>query len=751
MCNKQDIKTTGCDAHTTLSRLAACEGMVLLKNEEKLLPLKRGTNVALFGKGCVAYVKGGGGSGDVYCEYVRSIYDGFVQKQQEGKAIVNSAVSDFYNNYVAEETAAGRPITGVNVRSEPIPSTELIKSAAEVSDVAVITISRFSTEGTDRALEGDYYLSAEEKELIEKVTQVFEKTVLVLNVGAATESSYFKDNDKIQSVLLAWQAGMEGGAAVADILCGDAVPSGKLVDTFAKDFEDYPSSANLFEGDCFVDYYDDIYVGYRYFETVPGAADKVNYPFGFGLSYTEFEISDICFEEADGVISVNLNVKNTGVYRGKEVVQLYYSPPQGLLGKPTRVLGAFAKTKELKTGESQNLCLKLKICHMASYDDLGKIHKSAYVLEKGDYSFYIGNSVRDAAKADYVYSLKEDVVTEQLESRLSPRNLSKRMLADGSFEPLPQAEGAYVYGTNSALTAACPVESPNFKDVGEKISLDEFVAAFTNEELCEFMGGSPDVGVSNTMCFSSLERLGVPPVPTADGPAGLRLDAHHGIPTTAWPCATLLACSWNEELVERIGAAGAAELKENGLKVWLTPAINIHRTPLCGRNFEYFSEDPLVAGKMAAAKVRGIQSQGVACSVKHFAANNVELNRIKSDSRVSERALREIYLKGFEICVKEADPWSIMTSYNLINGIHTSESYELITCILRGEWGFKGMVTTDWGIKNNPVNEVKAGNDMKMHIGYPDELLAAIEKGELTRADLEACAKRILTVYKLLV
>lgn len=748
--DNNNIRITGCSAHTKLSRLAACEGMVLLKNEERLLPLRHGEKIALFGKGASVYIKGGGGSGDVFCAYVRNLYDGFAEKEKEGKVCVNTAVEKFYADYLKEEQAAGRPLMGVNVRTEPLPPQSLVDAAAKQSDVAIITISRFSTEGTDRPLEGDYYLTEEEKQLISMVTCAFKKTVLVLNVGAVTDSAYFKENAKIQSVLLAWQAGMEGGAAIADILCGDAVPSGKLVDTFAKNFEDYPSSQGLFDDELSVAYYDDIYVGYRYFETIPEAKDKVNYPFGFGLSYTSFAMSGLCMEESDGVISAKLRVQNTGVYRGKQVVQLYFSAPQGVLGKPALQLGAFAKTKELKPMESEELCLKLKVDDMASYDDLGKIQKSAYILEKGVYSFYIGFSVRDTEKASFAYTVDADRVTQQLTERLVPHKLTKRMLADGSFENMPLSDGVYTYGKNKAIDVICPIENPKFEDVGTKLSLDEFVAAFTTEELCEFMGGSPNVGVSNTLSFSGMERLGVDPVPTADGPAGLRLDAHHGIPTTAWPCATLLACSWNVSLVEQIGAAGAAELKENGLKVWLTPAINIHRTPLCGRNFEYFSEDPFVAGKMAAAKVKGIQSQGVACSVKHFAANNIELNRIKGDSIVSERALREVYLKGFEICVKEANPWTIMSSYNLINGIHSSESYDLITGILRGEWGFGGMVTTDWGIKNNPVNEVKAGNDMKMHIGYPEDLMAAIEKGELERADLEACAKRILKVYKLL-
>lgn len=741
-------KVTGCKEHIKLSREAACEGMVLLKNDGNTLPLKKGTRIALFGKGSVAYIKGGGGSGDVYCAYVRNLYDGFGIKEKEGKVIINKKVGEFYDDYLKKERDDGKEIIGIHAIPEPILPRKLVAKAAEESDVAIITISRFSTEGTDRKEEGDFYLTEEEWDMVSAVTEAFQKTVLVLDVGGMVDSSYFMDADRIPAVLLAWQAGMEGGLAIADILCGDVTPSGKLVDTFAGTFADYPSSEHFEESDVYINYYEDIYVGYRYFETMPMAGELVNYPFGYGLSYTKFELSDIIMAEKDGVITADVRVANVGTYDGKQVVQLYYSAPQGVLGKPARALCAFKKTDTLSPGESQTVHMEFKVRDMASFDDLGKIQKSAYVLERGDYRFYIGDSVRDAFEVEYIYTVEKDTVAEQLSSRCSPCKLPRRMLADGTYEPLPQREEVFYYPLNAPITEAAPADPVMFDGVGKKISVDGFVAQFTDRELCEFMGGDPNVGVSNTSCFSGMQRLGVPSVPTADGPAGLRLDSHHGIATTAWPCATLLACTWNPDIVEKIGAAGAKELKENGLNVWLTPAMNIHRTPLCGRNFEYFSEDPLITGKMAAAKARGIQSVGVACSAKHFAANNCETNRIKNDSRVSERALREIYLKGFEICVKEADPWTIMTSYNIINGIHTAESYDLIMGILRGEWGFNGMVTTDWGIKNNQVREVKAGNDMKMHQGYPDELMEALEKGELSRADLEACAKRILLAYK---
>ena len=493
---------------------------------------------------------------------------------------------------------------------------------------------------------------------------------------------------------------------------------------------------------------EDVYVGYRYFETIPGKAERVVYPFGYGLSYTTFRLSDILCAEADGTVTAQVTVTNTGSAAGREVVQAYFSAPQGILGKPARSLCAFQKTNLLAPGESQCLTLCWKVSDMASFDDLGKVQKAAYVLEKGEYRFHIGTSVRDTAVAEYIYTLENDVVVQQLAELCVPVALPKRLLSNGTYEALPQGEAKHCFSEHKPLGGKAPAETVLFDKVGTEITLEDFIAQFTDEELCEFMSSSPDVGVSNTLCFSSLERLGVPPVPTADGPAGLRIDKKWNISTTAWPCATLLACTWDTELMEMIGAAGGAEVKENDLRVWLTPALNIHRTPLCGRNFEYFSEDPLISGKMAAAKVRGIQSSGVAACVKHFACNNRELYRQVNDSRVSQRAMREIYLRGFEICVKESAPWTLMTSYNLLNGIHTSESSQLIEGILRGEWGYAGMITTDWGIKNDPVAEVKAGNDMKMDVGYPEDLKAAVKEGTLTRGDLEACAKRILTAYQ---
>ena len=766
-------RVTASPAHQALARTAAGEGMVLLKNEDGALPLRKGETLALFGKATIEYIKGGGGSGDVHCPYIRSIYDGLREKEDAGKVSVYMPLVDFYRSYVAEE---GKKIPtqadinkiwdvvnamefcqkrddmtydtfySMHVREAQVPD-ELIEDAAKHADTAVITISRFSAEGTDRrAVEGDYELSALEKDLIAKAGRLFRKVILVLNTGAPLDCEAFADDPHVQGVLLAWQGGMEGGGAIADILCGDVNPSGKLPDTIARAYAFQPSAKDFCESFDYLNYSEDIYVGYRYFETIPGAKAQVRYPFGYGLSYTAFRLDGCVIGEKDGRITAAVRVTNTGSRAGKEVVQLYYGAPQGRLGKPARALGAFRKTKLLQPGESELVALGMDVRQMASFDDLGKVRKSAYVLEAGDYAFYIGTSVEQAQKQDYVYTVAEDTVVRQLSQLCRPFRLAKRMCADGSFEPLPTGEETYRCVDPTIPYTHTETQIP-FDRVGETITLDGFVDQFTPEELKTFVGGTGRVGVCNTGCFGPLPRLGVPSVPTADGPAGLRLDEETGIPTTAFPCATLLAATWNEDILYAVGRAAAGEVRENNLGVWLAPAMNIHRNPLCGRNFEYYAEDPLLAGKMGAAEIRGIQSRKVAVSLKHFACNNKEVNRFGCDARISERALREIYLKCFEIAVREADPWTIMSSYNLINGIHTSESWELLGGILRDEWGFGGMITTDWGQKNDPVRELRAGNDLKMHIGYPDDLQAGLDRGEITLPHLKTCVMRILDMF----
>lgn len=779
-------RVTGCKEHIELSRQAAAEGMVLLKNEKRVLPFSKGQKLALFGKGTIDYVKGGGGSGDVTVAYVRNLYEGLKIKEQEGKVQIYEPAAEFYKKEVRRQYEEGA-VPGMTVEPE-IPE-ELLKGARAYTDTAVISICRYSGEGWDRksVLEpsgkeenqeealvkrsaqiferGDFCLSNAEHKMVKTVQQTFPKVAVVLNVGGMVDTTWFKNEDRISSVLMAWQGGMEGGLAAADILCGDVNPSGKLADTFASALEDYPSSQGFHESQDYVNYTEDIYVGYRYFETLPGAKEKVNYPFGFGLSYTEFSLTPLKLWVKEDRVKARVQVINTGKCPGKEVVQLYYKAPKGKLGKPDLELAAFEKTRLLMPGETQIISLEFALADMASFDDLGKTVKSAFVLEEGIYVFYAGNSVRNLKMFESVYEVQEDTVVNQAESRMKPCRLEKRLLWDGTLEELPLGEepgqdnglepmdADYMEGVEPDAKGYPQQHIGDleragrhfFKEVAEgKITLDEFMEQLTDEELARLLGGQPNTGVANTYGMGNIRELGVPNVMTADGPAGLRIQPKCQVYTTALPCASLLACTWNTDLVEKLGAMGAEEVKENNIGIWLTPAMNIHRSPLCGRNFEYYSEDPLVAGKMGAAMVRGIQSRHIAASVKHFAANNKETNRKDSDSRVSERALREIYLRGFEIVVKEADPWTIMSSYNKINGYRASENKDMLTGILRDEWGYKGMVTTDWWTRGEHYKETKAGNDIKMGCGYPQRLLEALEKGLITREEMYICAKRIL-------
>ncbi len=775
---------TACKEHVLLSKEAATEGMVLLKNDNNRLPLKSGTKVALFGKGTFDYVKGGGGSGDVHSAYVRNLYEGLKEVE------IFEPLAEYYRANVAKQYAEGA-VPGMTV--EPVITKQQVQEAKAFADTAIIVISRFSGEGWDRSSiecdeeynpwksepgtsmpaisgrifpKGDFYLTKEEEEMIARVEEAFEDIVVVLNVGGMVDTSWIKKDEKLAAALIAWQGGMEGGLATAEILMGKVSPSGKLSDTLAASVEDYLSTKNFHESFDYVDYTDDVYVGYRYFETFANAKDKVCYPFGYGLSYTNFALEDIKAWEEGEYLKVSLRVTNTGTYAGKEVVQVYISAPQGLLQKPAKELKAFAKTKLLQPGEVQELELTFTKASMASYDDLGKVAKSAYVLEAGEYAIYIGTNARDVVKADWSYIVSENQVVEQLSAKLVPTQLKKRILADGTYEELPLGEpndpNACIFekmrpGTDEGILPAVRGRASCFMldaykkgshallEVAEgKITLDEFVEQLSDEDVIHLLGGQPNMGVANTFGIGNLPEYGVPNIMTADGPAGVRINEGFDIYTTAWPCATLLACTWNEELVEKVGAAGSKELKENNLSVWLTPAMNIQRNPLCGRNFEYYSEDPLLTGKIGAAMVRGIQSQNMAATIKHFAANNKETNRKHSDSRVSERALREIYLKGFEIAVKEGGTWAVMSSYNMINGHRASECRELLEDILRGEWGYEGLVMTDWWNRAEQYKEIKAGNDLKMANGYPERVKKAMEMGALTREELLISAKRVL-------
>ena len=1174
------------EAHIQLSRRAAAEGMVLLKNDGDALPIAPGGGVALFGPGQIDFIKGGWGSGDVKVEYIRNLLDGMEIKDSEGKIQLNEDLAQRY-----------RTDKNFNL------SSEIAREAAAQSSTAVVVISRNSGEGYDRNTgEGDYYLNSSEKNMLSAVCNAgFAHVVVVLNIGGVIDTSWLEQFPAVDAVLVAWQPGMEGGLAAADILCGDVNPSGKLTDTFAKSYADYPSSEGFFEDDFYVDYTEDIYVGYRYFETFDPTYSRVNYEFGFGLSYTDFSIDNVQAAVDGENIRVTADVTNTGDVAGKEVVQVYFSAPQGKLGKPAKELAAFQKTKLLEPGETETVEMTYAIADMSSYDDLGKVQESAYVLEAGDYAVYVGNSVKDAGRRGvrFTYTVEEDTIVEQLSEQVAPIQLEERLINDGSGEekyealPMPddyaydlsggdiliqaekyykkqvhvalqfdeaatnggmyiqssdqgdrwlcyavkapragtyavtlglgnggnvsrnglmlyvddakqtlprvtlpstggqfaiqdvgsfsvqlheginfltisftdssftgvldtvrieEGEGDYVeetidphpvsasgetrieaedytgvegnkdigpedaivngekigvsvkaldtegavleyslqvekageynmmlhvssgsgdkndcmdvlvngekqegilcnipqtsvegnqwfnfidvgpfaidlpagevtlrfefknFGNFDAFTLTPTADAPeeaahavaasgetrieaeeyaavegnpdigpedaivngekigvsvkaldtegavleyslqvekagkynltmhassgsgdkndcldvlvngvkqegivcniphtgiegnqwfNFIDVGpfaidlpagevtlrfefknfgnfdaftlEPISentalrtaaaaalpvaeeetdiitfqevyenpelLDAFIAQLSAEDIVSMTHGHGSVIPDGTGSIGYLPDYGVPGVETTDGPAGIRQATN----TTAFPIATLLACSWDPALLEEVGAAAGEEAKSFGAFIWLAPALNIHRNPMTGRNFEYYSEDPLVSGKMAAAITRGTQSQGVAVTIKHFAANNKETQRGYSDSRMSERALREIYLKGFEICIDEADPWCLMSSYNSINGVETSENPELLTNILRGEWDYQGMVMTDWWNDSVTCWEIKAGNEVRMASAEnPLHVYDAYRAGWITREELDRTAKRIL-------
>lgn len=755
-------RATGSEKFSKLSRSIAAEGIVLLKNDG-VLPLKKNDTVAIFGVHQIEYVKGGTGSGNVTVSKIVNIYEGLQKKATEGKIALDTTPSEYYKSIIPkllENTSTQGLLLADPFVEEPEMPLEIIKDASKNADIAICVIGRNSGEERDRKSEkGDFYLSDEEEKLISDIKENFKKIVIIVNSGGIIDFARFENDDKISAVLMGWQGGQEGGNATADVLSGDVNPSAKLTDTIARKLEDYPFADSFNESDDYVKYYEDIYVGYRYFETF--AKEKVVYPFGFGLSYTTFMLKNYSASDDGKTIKVSVTVKNTGSIAGKEVVQVYYSAPQGKLGKPAFELATYKKTKLLEPNEEETLTLEYPISLMSSYDDLGKCKKSAYVMEKGEYSLYVGTSIRSIEKVNYSYIINDEyVVIEQLSSKCVPYKLEKRMTGDGNFEELPMgAKPEFNYKDIKENTAQAPQNLMMLSDVADgKCSIDSFIKQLTDEEKAKLLCGTAnagtwgrgpfngwaDSGVSNTAGFGNCPRLGVPPIMTADGPAGFRLLSDLGLSATAWPIATMLACTWNTDLLYEYGVAVATEVKENNIGTWLGPGLNIHRNPICGRNFEYYSEDPVVSGVMASAVIKGVQSLKIAATPKHFACNNKEVNRKKSDSVISERAMREIYLKGFEIAVKDASPWLIMTSYNLINGYNASVNYDLLTGILREEWGYDGAVTTDWISYGIHGFEVKAGNDIKMPWGYYQEINDFVMSEVLPKTYIDACVKRIL-------
>ena len=1014
----------------------AAGGAVLLKNEGNLLPFSGSTRVAVFGRTQINTIKGGTGSANCDCEYTVSFLDGI-----RGAGIpVDEHLADVYRTWTAAHPIPSFGVWGSGMHCAPEMSLDdtILADAEKNADAAIVVIGRTAGENEDVAFgEGDWYLSADERNMLGAVVSRFPgRTAVLVNSGGLIDFS-FADTFGVSALLLCFMPGMEGARAIGDILAGRVTPSGKLTATVAKNYEDYPSAGHFGQtgGGIIQDYVEDIYVGYRYFLTF--VKEKIRYPFGFGLSYTTFELSDCSASEENGVITVSCRVTNTGgTYSGREVAQVYFSSPQpedgAKLYRPRRVLAGFAKTKTLLPGESETVTVSFPLSDLASFDDTGVTgHRDCFVTETGDYRVFLGNS-SFADTEVFLYHQKETVFSETL-THLGT-SLPARLCGDGSMETLETipvdpraglrissdgetvvpagavaasdttieadlsalhagqsvtyrliagASGGYTlrfdgnasgrfsdygelslggvtltdfdadlssaggagiilpsgvsdltvtakrdfppvtalvfrkvnsvfrisgkgsttfpatgffesaYGLNvkhfsdggdgapvsvlsnfwnpgkfvtyklyaeeagiydltlryanyrddTVLSDACALFVSNvgqpiapvpvrhtceredqlhltdvtapvqialpagecyfklvsamwqFPDVvsftltrsekqaaakreetsagGPSVSagyepslisddrdaprapvtlpdvadgrhtMEDLLAVMSDDDLIRLVSGNPrnknETGISGCICPAFL-RFGIPPLETADGPLGLRINAL----TTAFPSGSMLASSWDPALAGEFGRAIGMESVLFDVDIWLAPGINISRDPRCGRNFEYYSEDPLLSSGIAVSVTRGVQAYGTAVCVKHFAVNNTEHERLKSDSRVSARAEREIYLRNFERVLREGDPWSVMSSYNHVNDRKASEQRELITDIAHGEWGWDGVILSDWDNDSSHVKELLAGQDIKMSAGDPEAVSAALADGTLSRRDLEIPAARIL-------
>lgn len=757
-------RTLDWDKYLETSARAVSGGIVMLKNDGAL-PLKQGGTAAVFGRIQLHYYKSGTGSGGmVNVSKVIGITDGLLDAGYKlDEQLLNAYREwDEQNPFDHGEGWGGEPWS-----QKEMPLTdELVGGAASRADAAIVIIGRTAGEEMDNKLEkGAFLLSDLEEDMLRRVTSAFDKTVVLLNTGGLIDMS-FMDRYPVSAVMYVWQGGMVGGAGTAAVLTGEVSPSGKLPDTIAYEISDYPSDKFFGSGDMDC-YGEDIYVGYRYFETF--AKDRVRFPFGFGMSYTSFDLTASDFKLDGDKVTGSVNVKNTGSTPGREVVQIYCSAPQGKLGKPARVLCGFDKTRTLQPGESQTLSFEIPLESVASYDDSGVTgHKSAWILEQGGYVFYAGADVRSASEA-YSLTIPETVV-RQCKSALGPLTAFKRMVNSSGkpeFEDVPLTGEAFPHDH-----AKLPAEIPQTGDRGIRLAdvvngkntLEEFTAQLTDYDLsCIIRGegmGSPKVTAGTAAAFGgvsdTLTALGIPCACCDDGPSGMRLDC--GTKAFSLPNGTLLASTFDRPLMTELFTFMGLEMHTNQVDCLLGPGMNIHRHPLNGRNFEYFSEDPYLTGEMASAELAGLHSTGAEGTIKHFCGNNRETRRHFLDSVISERALREIYLRGFEKAVKKGGAKSVMTTYGQVNGVWTAGNYGLVTGILRDDWGFDGFTMTDWWANINRRGKAPdksdfaamamAQNDVYMvtadGAACNDNTLDSLKSGELTRGELQRNAMNIL-------
>ena len=816
------------EEHKALVRRLAPQGMVLLENDGTL-PLAGPEKVALYGRGARHTVRGGTGSGDVNARETVTVEQGLLRA---GFTVTTgpwldtldrelAAAEDAHEKELAAAMKAGGKNPIIIYFEHPFRAPEEPVIPAETGDLAVYVISRNSGEGKDRDnAPGDYLLSPREEENLRTLRRNYRRLVVLLNVGGVLDTAFLREL-KPNALLHMSQAGAGGGDALADAILGATPPSGRLTDTWALRYEDYPSSATFGKNDGDLDrepYGEDIFVGYRYFDTF---GKEVAYPFGYGLDYTDFALAPAGAEAGPTSLRIRARVENIGRRPGRFVAQAYVTPPAGHLAKPRQMLIAYGKTRLLQPGEVQELELRCSLRDLASFCET----RSAWVLEPGEYVIRLGRHSRDSHVAALL-RLDELAVLE---------TVGRRMAMQEDLELLRPGEGVapLQFPGEAAEKAAAPVlelkaeKIPSIRCAavkqaipdgkGTPVTLEdvalgrrsalEWAAQQSDEALTglvvgsggnQSMVGSASVHVPGAAGETGSHIPGIPPMILADGPAGLRLTPHFQVLksgkvlqlenrfaalmgenaadedtagavdyyqyATAIPIATLLAQSWDAALVKDMGRLVGKEMEKFGVTLWLAPGMNIHRNPLCGRNFEYYSEDPLVAGLTAAAMTIGVQeTPGVGVTPKHYACNNQEDNRSYENSVVSVRALREIYLRGFELCVRLAQPMSIMTSYNCINGTHSANHTDLLNGVLRNDWGFRGFVMTDWGttghsgmemaegVDSVPAQCIRAGNDLIMP-GNPSDIqdildsLAGKTDHPLSREDLILCAARIFRV-----
>ena len=825
--------------HMELVRTLAGECIVILKNDD-VLPVSAG-KIAVYGNGARHYVKGGTGSGDVNSRFTVPVEDGFINA---GFEITNkswldrfdAALEEYTKDYlkmIDEYTKAKKIAPEMALFDNPFGVMEqpevLDEDVDGDTELALFVITRDAGEGKDREYKrGDYLLTETEESNLKKIAASYKKTAVIINAGGIIDTSVINSIEGVGAILTVSQLGNLGGDVIADAVSGRVTPSGKLTDTWAKRYEDYPNHATFSKDDNDEVYSEGIYVGYRYFDSF---GIEPMYPFGFGLSYTTFDTEVVYTHLSGSKVTITCKVTNTGSkYSGKEVVQAYCSAPGGKIDKPFKVLAGYAKTERLAPGESEDVDIVFDIRSVDSYD----AEAAQRVLEAGDYLIRVGTSSADN-KVVMVVNVPEKVVTANLKNLFAADMQINELTNPGKgkalheaadmeqtaglkkyvldIDQMPEEDITYT-DKRTAYTVAGGTDKITLDDVMKgNADLKEMIAQLTPEEMAyicvgAFEGdrkGDSAVGAQSKQVpgaaaetYSEFkETRGIPSLVLADGPAGLRLQPHfkaypdgslvpggyvfgffsEDFPSdlpdgctdyyqycTAIPIATALAQSWNPDLIAMMGYVVGDEMIDFNVHLWLAPGMNIHRNPLCGRNFEYYSEDPLVAGKCAAAMTNGVQrNKGRGTTIKHFCGNNQEDNRLFSNSHVTEKTLREIYLRGFEITVKESQPLAVMTSYNLLNGTHTANNFDLIQNVLRDEWGYKGVVMTDWFTTSDNVAAKGFGRPDKygsssaalcMHAGNDwimpgekddvDDILNAIGNGSLDLADLQFCVYNIL-------